>query len=106
MVEETQSLIYERRDHTVVFTMNRPARRNALSLDMIVPLTDAWTAMDADNTIRSVILTGADRAYCIGGDLGTGWMAGNRAVEPYDNERRAMEDMTIIGRASCPPSSG
>jgi enoyl-CoA hydratase/carnithine racemase len=98
MVDETQSLIYERRDHTVVLTMNRPARRNALSLDMIVRLADAWVAIDSDDTIRSVILTGADGAYCVGGDLDAGWMAGNQAAEPTENERRAMQDRTIIGR--------
>jgi enoyl-CoA hydratase len=92
------SLLFDRRDHTVVLTMNRPARRNALSLDMIVRLADAWEAVDGDDTIRSVILTGADGAYCVGGDLDAGWMAGNRSTEPTENEKRAMEDMSIIGR--------
>jgi enoyl-CoA hydratase len=92
------SLLFDRRGHTVVLTMNRPARRNALSLDMIVRLADAWEAVDADDTIRSVILTGADGAYCVGGDLDAGWMGGKQAAEPSENERRAMADMSIIGR--------
>jgi enoyl-CoA hydratase len=78
--------------------MNRPERRNALSLDMIVRMADAWEAIDADDTIRSVILTGAVGAYCVGGDLDAGWMTGRRAAEPSANERRAMEDMSIVGR--------
>ena len=41
MSEEENSLLYERRGSTVVLTMNRPHRRNALSLDMIVRLADA-----------------------------------------------------------------
>jgi enoyl-CoA hydratase len=98
MADETPSLIFERRGHTVILTMNRSARRNALSLDMIVRLADAWAAVDADDEIRSVILTGADGAYCVGGDLDAGWMAGNQAAEPTDSERRAMQDRTIIGR--------
>lgn len=93
-----ESLLFERRDHTVVLTMNRPERRNALSLDMIVRMADAWEAIDADDTIRSVILTGAGDAYCVGGDLDSGWMAGNRSAEPTENEKRAMADMSIIGR--------
>lgn len=92
------SLIFERRDHTVVLTMNRPERRNALSLDMIVRLADAWEAVDSDDTIRSVILTGAAGAYCVGGDLDAGWMAGDRSARPTETERRAMDDMSIIGR--------
>jgi enoyl-CoA hydratase len=92
------SLIYERQGDTVVLTMNRPARRNALSLDMLVRFADAWEAIDADDSIRSVILTGAAGAYCTGGDLDAGWMAGNRSAEPTENERRVQDDMSIIGR--------
>jgi enoyl-CoA hydratase len=92
------SLLTERRDHTMILTMNRPARRNALSLDMIVRMADAWEAVDADDTIRSVILTGAEGSYCVGGDLDAGWMTGNRSAEPSDNERRAMQDGSLIGR--------
>jgi enoyl-CoA hydratase len=95
---DEQSLLVDRRGHTVVLTMNRPARRNALSLDMIVRLADAWELVDGDDTIRSAILTGAEGAYCVGGDLDAGWMAGNRSTEPTEHERRAMEDMTIVGR--------
>jgi enoyl-CoA hydratase len=93
-----ESLLFERRDHTVVLTMNRPARRNALSLDMIVRMADAWEAIDADDTIRSAILTGAEGAYCVGGDLDAGWMAGKQSGEPSENEKRAMADMSIVGR--------
>lgn len=95
---DEESLLFERRGHTVVLTMNRPARRNALSLDMLVRLADAWEAVDADDSIRSVILTGAEGAYCVGGDLDAGWMGGKRSADPSANERRAMEDMSIIGR--------
>jgi enoyl-CoA hydratase len=78
--------------------MNRPERRNALSLDMIIRLADAWELVDGDDTIRAAILTGADGAYCVGGDLDAGWMAGNRSSEPSENERRAMENPMLIGK--------
>jgi enoyl-CoA hydratase len=97
-MSDAPSLIYERSGPTVVLTMNRPARRNALSLDMLVRLADAWEAIDDDDTIRSVILTGAEGAYCVGGDLDAGWMAGNRSVEPSETERRAIDDPSVIGR--------
>ncbi len=92
------SLLYERRGSTVILTMNRTERRNALSLDMLVRLADAWESVDADDSIRSVILTGAGEAYCVGGDLSSGWMAGNRASDPSPNERRVAEDPSIVGR--------
>ena len=98
MSTEEQSLLYERDGSTVVLTMNRPERRNALSLDMIVRMADAWEAIDADDTIRATILTGAAGAYCVGGDLASGWMGGNRSAEPTENERRATDDPSLIAR--------
>ncbi len=98
MPDEAPSLIYDRQGPTVVLTMNRPARRNALSLDMLVRFADAWDAVDADDSIRSVILTGAEGSYCVGGDLDSGWMAGNRSADPSENERRAMDNPALIGR--------
>jgi enoyl-CoA hydratase len=92
------SLLVDRLDHTVVLTMNRPARRNALSLDMLVRFADAWELVDADASIRSVILTGAEGSYCVGGDLNAAWMGGNKAADPTEHERRAIADMSIIGR--------
>ena len=93
-----ESLLVERRGATVVLTMNRPDRRNALSLDMIVRMADAWDAIDADDSVRAAILTGADGAYCVGGDLQSGWMGGNRSTEPTDNEKRAAENPMLIGK--------
>lgn len=98
MPDEAPSLIYERQGSTVVLTMNRPSRRNALSLDMLIRFADAWDAVDADDSIRAVILTGAEGSYCVGGDLDSGWMAGNRSADPSENEKRAMENPALIGR--------
>jgi enoyl-CoA hydratase len=93
-----ESLLVERRGSTVVLTMNRPDRRNALSLDMIVRMADAWDAIDADDSVRAAILTGAEGHYCVGGDLQSGWMGGNRAAEPTGNEKRAAENPGLIGK--------
>lgn len=97
MTDDT-SLLFQRQGGTVVLTMNRPQRRNALSLDMLVRLADAWDAVDADDTIRSVILTGAPGAYCVGGDLQSGWMGGARPTEPTDNEKRVAANPALIAR--------
>ena len=98
MTTPPASLLFEREGPTVVLTMNRPERRNALSLDMLVRFADAWDAVDADDDIRAVILTGAPGSYCVGGDLASGWMAGNRAAEPSEHERRAAADPSLIAR--------
>ena len=92
-----ESLLVDRRGATVVLTMNRPERRNALSIDMIVRMADAWDAVDADDDVRAVVLTGAEGSYCVGGDLASGWMGGNRQ-EATENEQRAGKDPSIIGK--------
>jgi enoyl-CoA hydratase len=53
----------------MVVTLNRPEAKNAFSLPMLVGLHDAWMAADADDEVRSIILTGAGGAFCAGMDL-------------------------------------
>src|SRR6478672_9233322 len=52
-----------------VLTLNRPAARNALSRDLIKASYKALTEADADESVRVVVLTGADPAFCAGVDL-------------------------------------
>jgi len=53
-------------------TLNRPDKHNALNAQMIADLTEAASELAGDRTIRAVILTGAGKSFCAGGDLG--WM--------------------------------
>jgi enoyl-CoA hydratase len=75
-------LLVERRGPITVLTMNRPERRNALTVEMIALLADAWDEIDADDEVRVAVLTGAGSAYCVGGDLSDGWMV--KGVRPVD----------------------
>ena len=50
-------------------TLNRPESRNALSWQLIRELKQALQEIDADNSCRVVILTGAGRSFCAGLDL-------------------------------------
>src|SRR6476469_2895465 len=52
-----------------VLTLNRPEARNALSRDLIRAAYSALTEADADESVRAVVLTGADPAFCAGVDL-------------------------------------
>ncbi|TXS21924.1 crotonase/enoyl-CoA hydratase family protein [Streptomyces sp. adm13(2018)] len=77
----TEHLGIRREGATLVLTLNRPEAKNALSLPMLVGLYDGWLEADADDGIRSVVLTGAGGSFCAGMDLkalaGQG-MAGER----------------------------
>ena len=54
---------------TLVLTMNEPARRNALSMDMRQRFIDALEAAEGDAGIRAVVITGAGGQFCGGGDV-------------------------------------
>jgi len=62
-------LLTERDGHVLVVTMNRPERRNALSLEMMEGMSAAWDEANADPDIRVVVLTGAGGTFCAGADL-------------------------------------
>ncbi|GCD39347.1 enoyl-CoA hydratase [Streptomyces chrestomyceticus JCM 4735] len=65
----TEHLTVTREGATLVLTLDRPEAKNALSLPMLVGLHDGWTAADEDDSVRSVVLTGAGGAFCAGMDL-------------------------------------
>ncbi|GAY15256.1 enoyl-CoA hydratase [Mycobacterium sp. shizuoka-1] len=52
-----------------VLTMNRPEVRNALSTELFEALFAALAGADADESVRAVVLTGTDPAFCAGVDL-------------------------------------
>ena len=56
-------------DHTLVVTMNRPEKRNALSGEMLEIMSDAWDRVNSDDSVRVAILTGAGGSFCAGADL-------------------------------------
>lgn len=63
-------LLYEKKDHYAIFTMNRPDRLNALGGTMQQELDEAMQDFTADVEMRVGILTGAgDRAFSAGADL-------------------------------------
>ena len=55
--------------HVRTLTLHRPETRNALSAELIHALYDALEEADRDETIRAVVLTGTDPAFCAGVDL-------------------------------------
>ena len=51
--------------------LDRADKLNALSGDMYHELAEIFTALNSDDTARAVVLTGAGRAFCAGGDVGS-----------------------------------
>ena len=66
--------------------INRPAARNALSSGVIVKLDEALRKLDADESARVVVLTGAAPGFCAGSDLKE--LAGMSVAEMAAHEAR------------------
>ena len=50
-------------------TLNRPERLNALTFEVYAELRDTFAALDTEPGVRAIVLTGAGRAFCSGGDV-------------------------------------
>jgi 2-(1,2-epoxy-1,2-dihydrophenyl)acetyl-CoA isomerase len=59
-----------KQDGVATLVMNRPEKLNALNSELSTALNDALARLASDETVRVVVLTGAGRAFCAGGDLG------------------------------------
>ena len=66
-------LLQRQQDGVLWLTINREARRNAISPGVLAGLIEALTRANADREVRAIVLTGAgDKAFCAGADLATG----------------------------------
>jgi len=76
-------------------TLNRPGRHNVLSGAMCDELTDAAARLDADAGVRVVVLTGAGRSFCAGGDLD--WMRAQFAASRAGRMAEARRLAGMLG---------
>lgn len=56
-------------DEVLTITLNRPAKRNAMNGALVDELVDVFKAIELDQTIRAVVLRGAEGNFCAGGDI-------------------------------------
>jgi 2-(1,2-epoxy-1,2-dihydrophenyl)acetyl-CoA isomerase len=63
-------LLESRQGGVVTLVLNRPEKLNALNNELATALIEAFTKLENDPSVHVVILTGAGRAFCAGGDLG------------------------------------
>jgi enoyl-CoA hydratase/carnithine racemase len=66
---EYRNLAIEQDGHYTVVTLNRPQRRNALSLELMLELIDCLDGLGRDRATRAVILAAAGKVFCSGHDL-------------------------------------
>lgn len=91
-------------DGVMTLTMNRPERLNALSPEMVRRLHDSLARAAGDREIGVVVLTGAGRGFCAGGDVKAMAEGGRR--ESYDERvqslRQRMETARLLHEMAKP----
>ena len=95
------AVLTERDGHTLIVTLNRPERQNAINGEMLVRFYDACVLADEDPDVRCLILTGAGGNFCSGTDLKE--MAGGHQNEPLpdglDVQARLAADADLPWKA-------
>lgn len=69
-----------RRDATLILTLSNPGAKNMLHPDMYAAAIETLSTAERDDSIRAVILTGADNFFCAGGNL-------NRLLESRNKDK-------------------
>ncbi len=66
-----RSFLYAHDRDTAVatITLNRPERLNALTFEVYAELRDTFYALDSEPGVRAIVITGAGRGFCSGGDV-------------------------------------
>lgn len=81
--------------------LNRPEKHNALSAQMIQEITQAAEQLGADDAVRVVVLKGAGKSFCAGGDLV--WMQDQMAADPKNRAREAKALAMMLNEMNSLP---
>src|ERR1700758_3171708 len=87
-------LLVHNRDGVLYLTLNRPDKLNALSEAIISGLLENLRKAAIDDTVGAVVVTGAGRGFCAGGDIGRmrdrneNTQASSGATNPVSLEQR------------------
>lgn len=98
--ESYEYITVENREHDVaVVTLNRPDRRNAINNDMHTELERLWVDIGGDESIRAIVLTGAGKSFCSGGDatsMDDGSFLPSGPATPFRAVRTLMHNMLEV----------
>jgi len=78
MTTATSTILVDIEGHLATVTLNRPEKLNALNQELLSALPEILKTLADDDNVRCVILTGAGRGFCAGGDVSA--MASGEAV--------------------------
>lgn len=84
-----------------ILTMNRPEKLNALDQGMLAALEQAFDEIEADKSIRVLLLGGQGKAFCAGGDIAA-WAALSPLDFAHDWVRRGHRVFDRLARLRVP----
>lgn len=93
-------VVVEQDGAVAVLTVSDPRRRNALSLELSERLARAVAACERDESVHSIVITGAPPAFCAGGDLGALAAAGQTGSEA--DLQRIYAGFLAVANAAVP----
>ncbi|MDY6833437.1 MAG: enoyl-CoA hydratase [Chloroflexota bacterium] len=94
---EFKDILLEKQDGIARVTLNRPDVLNAFSLEMREEVGTAFEGFALDDNVRVVVLTGAGRAFCAGGDIkGWGELGDDGLTVLLNLARRAIKAITSL----------
>ena len=76
-----EAILYEKRGRIALVTLNRPAKLNAWTAGMEAEFIDAVERTASDGGLAVMVVTGAGRAFCAGGDI-SGWASDMKSDAP------------------------
>lgn len=82
-------------------TLNLPDKHNAMSAQMLVDLTAAAHDLGGDSAVRVVVLTGAGKTFCAGGDLG--WMRDQMGMDAKTRSAEARKLANMLNALNTLP---
>src|SRR5437870_10827067 len=68
-MESPKSFLYHQQNGIGMITLNRPERLNAITFEVYYELTDFFAKLRDERPVRVIVITGAGRAFCSGGDV-------------------------------------
>ncbi|HWF44661.1 MAG TPA: enoyl-CoA hydratase-related protein [Candidatus Kapabacteria bacterium] len=89
-MSELKNLILYRDEYVATIQLHRPKVLNALNLELMIELVETLESLDADSSVRAIVLTGSERAFAAGADITE--MAGATAVDMLMRDQFARWD--------------
>ncbi|MEI8135425.1 MAG: enoyl-CoA hydratase-related protein [bacterium] len=89
-MSELKNLVVSKADFVTTIQLNRPSALNALNLELMNELIGVLEALDKDDSVRCIVLTGNEKAFAAGADIKE--MANASAVEMLERDQFAKWD--------------